>query len=146
MRALLERGRLYRSGGDSEAAQPLFVAAFVLAKKRGDLWFAADAAHMVALVDDPEKWTQVGLELIEEHPELAHWLGPLYNNLGWYYFENERYEDALAAFEKTPAPYAAYGRAKTLVPPRPPGRGRARPPARRWNCCPTGRTRSSSPR
>ncbi|WP_052684496.1 tetratricopeptide repeat protein [Lentzea aerocolonigenes] len=115
VRALLERGRLHRSGGDPEAAQPLFVAAFVLAKKGGDLWFAADAAHMVALVDDPEKWTQVGLDLISEHPELEHWLGPLHNNLGWYYFENERYDDALAAFEKTPAPYAAYGRAKTLA-------------------------------
>jgi tetratricopeptide (TPR) repeat protein len=114
VRALLERGRLYRSGGDPEAAQPLFVAAFVLAKKSGELWFAADAAHMVALVDDPEKWTQVGLDLIEEHPELSHWLGPLHNNVGWYYFEHERHEEALAAFEKTPAPYAAYGKAKTL--------------------------------
>ena len=116
VRALLERGRLYRSGGDPEAAQPLFVAAFVLAKKNGDLWFAADAAHMVALVDDPEKWTQVGLDLIEKHPELAHWLGPLHHNVGWFYVENERYEDALAAFERTPAPapYAVYGKAKTL--------------------------------
>jgi tetratricopeptide (TPR) repeat protein len=114
VRALLERGRLHRSGGDPEAAQPLFVAAFVLAKKRGDLWFAADAAHMVALVDDPEKWTQVGLDVIAEHPNLTHWLGPLHNNLGWYYFEHERYEDALTAFDQTPAPYAAYGKAKTL--------------------------------
>lgn len=115
VRALLERGRLLRSGGDPEKAQPLFVASFVLAKKRGDLWLAADAAHMVALVDDPEKWTRVGLDLIEEHSELEHWLGPLYNNLGWHHFENERYDEALAAFERTPAPYAAYGRAKTLA-------------------------------
>jgi tetratricopeptide (TPR) repeat protein len=114
VRALLERGRLFRSGGDPEKAQPLFVASFVLAKKHGDLWLAADAAHMVALVDDPEKWTRVGLDLIEEHPELSHWLGPLYNNLGWHHFENERFDEALAAFEQTPAPYAAYGRAKTL--------------------------------
>ncbi|MFD5824820.1 tetratricopeptide repeat protein [Lentzea sp. NPDC060358] len=114
VRALLERGRLHRSGGDAEAAQPLFVAAFVLAKTRGDLSLAVDAAHMASLVDDPEKWTKQGLEIVVAHPELVRWLGPLHNNLGWFYYENGRYDEALEAFEKTPEAYAESGKAKTL--------------------------------
>ncbi|WP_434448732.1 tetratricopeptide repeat protein [Lentzea sp. E54] len=114
VRALLERGRLHRSGGDPEAAQPLFVAAFVLAKTRGDLSLAVDAAHMASLVDDPEKWTRQGLEIVVANPELVRWLGPLHNNLGWFYFENGRFDEALDAFEKTPEAYAESGKAKTL--------------------------------
>jgi tetratricopeptide (TPR) repeat protein len=114
VRVLLERGRLHRSGGDPEAAQPLFVAAFILAKTRGDLSLAVDAAHMASLVDDPEKWTKQGLELVEANPELSRWLGPLHNNLGWFYFENGRFDEALEAFEKTPEAYAESGKAKTL--------------------------------
>ncbi|MFD9704316.1 tetratricopeptide repeat protein [Lentzea sp. NPDC059081] len=114
VRALLERGRLHRSDGDTEAAQPLFVAAFILAKTRGDLSLAVDAAHMASLVDDPEKWTRQGLEIVVAHPELVRWLGPLHNNLGWFYYENGRYDEALEAFEKTPEAYAESGKAKTL--------------------------------
>lgn len=114
VRALLERGRLHRSAGDPEAAQPLFVAAFILAKTRGDLSLAVDAAHMASLVDDPEKWTRQGLEIVVANPALVRWLGPLHNNLGWFYFENGRFGEALEAFEKTPEAYAQSGRAKTL--------------------------------
>lgn len=116
VRVLLERGRLHRSGGDSAAAQPLFVAAFVLAKTRGDAFLAVDAAHMAALVDDPEKWTKQGLEIVasSDDPQVKEWFGPLQNNLGWYYFENKRFEEALVAFEECPEAYAESGKAKTL--------------------------------
>ncbi|GLZ33967.1 hypothetical protein Lesp02_61550 [Lentzea sp. NBRC 105346] len=116
VRVLLERGRLFRSAGAPEQAQPLFIAAFVLARTRGDLFLAADAAHMAALIDDPEKWTRQGLEIAEnsDNEQVRHWLGPLYNNLGWYYFENERFDEALEAFDRCPEGYAESGKAKTL--------------------------------
>lgn len=116
VRVLLERGRLFRSAGSVEQAQPLFVAAFVLAKTRGDAFLAVDAAHMAALVDDPEKWTKQGLEIVAEsdNEQVKGWFGPLQNNLGWYYFENGRYEEALEAFELCPEAYAESGKAKTL--------------------------------
>jgi tetratricopeptide (TPR) repeat protein len=116
VRVLLERGRLLRSAGDTEGAQPLFVAAFVLAKTRGDQFLAVDAAHMAALVDDPEKWTKQGLEIVEssDNEQVRGWYGPLQNNLGWYYFEQQRYDEALEAFEKCPEAYAESGKAKTL--------------------------------
>src|SRR3954452_22116917 len=46
----LERGRLRRSGGDPDAARPLFSSAFDIAQDAGQTFIAADAAHMAALV------------------------------------------------------------------------------------------------
>ena len=45
----LERGRLRRSGGDAEAALPLFEAAFATALAIPHDFLAVDAAHMVAI-------------------------------------------------------------------------------------------------
>jgi tetratricopeptide (TPR) repeat protein len=98
----LERGRKLRSGGDGEAAAPLFESAFARACENGEYFLGGDAAHMVAIAV-PEKmleWTQRGLELAESEPDAAYWAGPLLNNLGWFHYEAGDYEAALDAFER----------------------------------------------
>lgn len=102
VRVLLERGRLLRSSGAAAEALPLFAAAFVLAGHRGDEYLAVDAAHMAALVDGVEEWTQRGVELARKSadPEVRSWIGPLLNNLGWTHFEGGRFENALHAFRQ----------------------------------------------
>jgi tetratricopeptide (TPR) repeat protein len=104
VRLELERGRMFRSSGDLEAAFPLFRSAFERACKAGDYWFAGDAAHMCAIAvtdrDLMEEWTQRGLDLGEREPEAAYWAGPLLNNLGWAYFDAGEHERALELFEQ----------------------------------------------
>src|SRR5690349_13054174 len=84
-RIALERGRLRRSGGDPDAARPLFDAAFDIAREAGQTFIAADAAHMAALVaggrDGFVDWTRRGIDIAEADADARHWLGPLYNNL-----------------------------------------------------------------
>ena len=100
----LERGRMYRSSGDSEAALPLFDGAFARASEASEYYLAGDAAHMCALAAQNrqamEEWTQRGLELGERQPEAAYWAGPLLNNLGWAHYDSGEYERALELFER----------------------------------------------
>ena len=102
VRIELERGRKLRSSGDGAGAVPLFEAAFARANDLGEYWFAADAAHMVAISDESKmlEWTERGLELAEAEPEAAYWAGPLLNNLGWHYYEAGDYQQALEVFER----------------------------------------------
>jgi tetratricopeptide (TPR) repeat protein len=100
----LERGRIHRSSGDSEAALPLFEAAFARACEASDYYLAGDAAHMCALAAEDrqamEEWTQRGLELGEREADAGYWAGPLLNNLGWAYYDSGEYERALELFER----------------------------------------------
>ena len=100
----LERGRMYRSSGDPEAAFPFFQSAFERACESGEFYLAGDAAHMcaIAVVDRHvmEEWTQRGLDLGEREQDAAYWTGPLLNNLGWHYYEAGDYSAALNAFER----------------------------------------------
>jgi tetratricopeptide (TPR) repeat protein len=100
----LERGRLRRSGGDPDAARPMFERAFGIAEDSGQTFIAADAAHMVALVvgntEAFVEWTRRGIDVAEADVDARHWLGPLYNNLGWEYYGAGDYEQALDAFER----------------------------------------------
>jgi tetratricopeptide (TPR) repeat protein len=104
IRLELERGRMYRSSGDSEAAFPLFQSAFARAEEAEEWYLAGDAAHMCAIaVDDrklQEEWTQRGVDLGDRQPEAAYWSGPLLNNLGWAYSEAGKHERALELFER----------------------------------------------
>jgi tetratricopeptide (TPR) repeat protein len=104
VRLELERGRMFRSSGDLEAAFPLFQSAFERACESGEFYLAGDAAHMCAIaVADrqvTEEWTQRGLDLGEREPDAAYWAGPLLNNLGWHYYEAGDYSAALDAFER----------------------------------------------
>lgn len=100
----LERGRLRRSGGDPDAARPLFSSAFDIAQDAGQTFIAADAAHMAALVaggrDGFIEWTRRGIEIAEGDDGARHWLGPLYNNLGWEFYDAGDYPEALDAFQR----------------------------------------------
>jgi len=100
-RSLLERGRRERSSGREGAGLEEFRRAFELAQASGEDVLAADAAHMLALVDDAEAWTARGVEIAgaSDNPDARYWLGPLYNNIGWARFEAGDYAGALEAFE-----------------------------------------------
>lgn len=121
IRLELERGRMFRSSGDPEAAFPLFQDAFARALESDERYLAGDAAHMCAIaIDDvaiQEEWLQRGLA--EGDP---YWAGPLYNNLGWTYFEAgdftcalELFELALSARERDPDNEEALAFAKYCV-------------------------------
>ena len=101
-RLALERGRTRRSSGDPEAARPLFDAAFATSIDAGQTFIAVDAAHMAALVapdrDGFVAWTERGIELAGDDEDARSWLGPLYNNIGWEYYEAGEFEEALTAF------------------------------------------------
>jgi tetratricopeptide (TPR) repeat protein len=100
-RSLLERGRRERSSGRDGAGLAEFRRALNLAQESGEDVLAADAAHMLALVDDAEAWTARGIEIASasDDPGVRYWLGPLYNNIGWTRFEAGDHEGALEAFE-----------------------------------------------
>jgi tetratricopeptide (TPR) repeat protein len=105
VRYLLERGRVFNSSGNKDVARPLFQDALDLAVKIKDEFDAVDAAHMLAIVEEGEKslqWNLRALDLAESSKEerAQKWKGSLYNNLGWTYFENKQYEEALLMFEK----------------------------------------------
>jgi tetratricopeptide (TPR) repeat protein len=135
----LERGRLRRSSGHVAEALPLFASAFELAHEAGESFIAADAAHMAALAAPDDEgyraWTRCSLELAEAESGARYWLGPLYNNLGWHYYEADDFGDALEAFqsaldarEQEPAneyaiQIARYAVAKTLRALERPGEG-----------------------
>jgi tetratricopeptide (TPR) repeat protein len=100
----LERGRLLNSSGDPEAALPLFVRATDGAEEHGELFIAADAAHMAAIAaptrEERLAWTKRGIALAESGEGGRYWVGPLLNNLGWDQYEAGEHDAALASFEQ----------------------------------------------
>jgi len=105
VRCLLERGRVYNSSGDKNAARPLFDAAWNEARRSGLDPLAVDAAHMIAIVSPPDSaiaWNERAIAYAEgaKDPKARDWLGSLYNNLGWTYHDKGEYPKALDLFEK----------------------------------------------
>ena len=105
VRYLLERGRVFNSSRKPEEARPLFLEALELAVKSNEDFYAVDAAHMIAIVEPPEKqlqWNLKALDLAENSTDekARKWRGSLYNNLAWTYFEQRQFEEALLMFEK----------------------------------------------
>ncbi|HZY47946.1 MAG TPA: tetratricopeptide repeat protein, partial [Candidatus Bathyarchaeia archaeon] len=105
VRYMLERGRVFNSTGNRDVARPLFQDAFELAVKIKDDSDAVDAARMIAMVEPPEKglqWNLKALDIAENSKDekARKWKGGLYNNLGWTYFDNQMFEEALMMFEK----------------------------------------------
>lgn len=105
VRYLLERGRTLNSSGHPDEAKPLFLEAWERGQAGGFDFLAVDAAHMVAIVVPTEEqmdWNLKAAALAEqsEDPKAQNWLGSLYNNMGWTYFDMKEYQQALTIFEK----------------------------------------------
>lgn len=104
VRALLERGRLWRTAGDPARARPVFEEALALADDNRLAEPAVDAAHMLALVQpDPAEaiaWNQRALERARSSsdPKARRWEGSLANNLGMAQVDAGRPADALQSF------------------------------------------------
>lgn len=120
-RIQLERGRLRNSGGDAGGALPMFKAAFEIADRAGEEFLAADAAHMAAIAfPDREgklEWTERGIRIASTSSDrdVAYWLGPLYNNLGWEYQDAGEHEAALEAFRRALAARERYPEMPALI-------------------------------
>lgn len=105
IRYLLERGRVYNSSGSPEKSKPLFLDAWKLARDCGADAYAIDAAHMMGIVEPPEKqlgWSIKAMELAEKSKDerARRWLGPLYHNTAMTHLDLGEYEKALAIFQK----------------------------------------------
>jgi tetratricopeptide (TPR) repeat protein len=106
IRYLLERGRVHNSSGEPQEARPLFIEAWEYGLETGQDYYAVDAAHMMGIVEPPEKqleWAERAMDLAERSTDerVSHWLGPLYNNTGWTYHDLGEYEKALNLFRKS---------------------------------------------
>lgn len=105
IRCLLERGRTYNSSGQIEAARPLFLKAWELARNAREDYHAVDAAHMLGIcesVDASVMWNNKAMEVAEasDDSRAQGWHGALYNNMGWTYHDSGEYERALELFKK----------------------------------------------
>ncbi len=102
----LELGRTHNSAGDKDKARIEFKQALTHAVSRQQEALALDAVHMLAIADqgtdDELLWNLVGLRLAEasEDEKARGWLGPLYNNIGWTYFDQGDFDTALLMFQK----------------------------------------------
>jgi len=96
------RGRFEWKAEENEQATATFREMFDYCREN-ELWSrAVDAAHMVALTGDRDErfeWAKLGIEMAERG-DLTGWLGPLWNNLGWDYHDEGRYDEALAALTR----------------------------------------------
>lgn len=119
IRYLLERGRVFNSAGKPDEARPLFADAFELASDTGEDYYAVDAAHMLAIIEQGSTavdWNLKAIDLAQKSSFLRtqEWLGPLYNNLGWAYHQQGAYIDALSTFRQALALEEAKGNAASV--------------------------------
>lgn len=108
IRYLLERGRVFNSSEKVDKARPLFLQAWNLGKqtKNPDIdIYTIDAAHMMGIIEKPSealKWNEKAILLAETSSDknARLWLGSLYNNVGWTYFDMKNYDRAMSLFQK----------------------------------------------
>jgi tetratricopeptide (TPR) repeat protein len=101
----IERGRAFASSKAPEKGKPQFLAALQAGKAAKDEDLAVDAAHMLGIVetgDESVRWNLEAMRLAEAATSrrARGWLGPLYNNLGWTYYEKKDFARALDLQEK----------------------------------------------
>lgn len=120
VRALLERGRTLRSSQQPVQARPLFVMAFEAADKAQLEALAADALHMVALVepalDAQLEWHRrtVDYARAASDPKARRWEAPALNNLGVALNEAGRHDEALPVLRAALAAYERRGNAAAI--------------------------------
>ena len=105
VRSLLERGRVLNSSGKAKDSVPVFIEALRLAQESGLENYAVDAAHMLGIAEKGQeslKWNHEAMRIAESanDPKARRWLGPLYNNTGWTYFDLGDFAAALKLFER----------------------------------------------
>lgn len=105
IRYLLERGRAFNSSKKQDKARPLFLEAYEYGIAHKLDFYTIDAAHMLGIVDKDEEslnWNNIAIKLAEDSKDekAKRWLGPLYNNTGWTYFDMKEYDEALFIFKK----------------------------------------------
>lgn len=105
VRCWLERGRTYNSSGQPQAAVPLFQQAADLGTGLGVDFYTVDALHMLGIAAPPAErlaWKMQAIQAAEAstEPHARNWLGSLYNNTAWTFFDAGRYDEALHLFEK----------------------------------------------
>lgn len=105
-RYLLEKGRIYNSSGSKDRAKPFFLEAYELARAGHEDYYAIDAIHMLQIVEPPDKqleWAEKAIAMAEQTGDerAGRWLGPLYNNTGWTYFDLKQFDKAMELFEKS---------------------------------------------
>lgn len=115
----LERGRVFNSAGAPDRAAPLFEAAWDEAGAIGAEFYAIDAAHMLAIVAPPEealRWNERALAAATSAREdrARGWIGSLCNNIGWTYHALERFDEALAMFERALDARRVAGKSKDI--------------------------------
>ena len=101
-RLLVVRGVYAREAGQSAEAVALFEDCYDYCMARELYGRAVDAAHHVAIAADRktrEAWAKKGIAAAEAAGE-SGWLGPLWNNLGWDYIDEGRYDEALHALKE----------------------------------------------
>lgn len=103
-RIALERGRLYRSGGEPAVARKLFAQAVNLATGAALDELHVDALHMAALVSDQREQvaiTQRALAVAgaSDDPRTRDWDASLLNNLGMIHADVGDFKRALVCFE-----------------------------------------------
>ena len=99
----LERGRTFNSSGKKEEAKAEFEIAKQLAVELKEDFYAIDAIHMLAIIASPLESIELNKEGVLKAEQSTQerakdWLGSLYNNLGWGYFDLGQYELALSIF------------------------------------------------
>lgn len=106
VRYLLERGRVFNSSKQRERAIPLFTDAMNLAIAHQLDFYAIDAIHMLGIAEPNSHkqlaWNFRAMQLAEASTDerARGWLGSLYNNVGWTYYDQRRYDEALEIFKK----------------------------------------------
>jgi len=114
IRYLLERGRVLNSSKRAPESLPFFEEAWELAQHADEDALAVDAAHMLGIASEPDaalEWNARAIAYAEssDQPRAKGWLGPLYNNTGWTYFEKQDYVAALSLLERAEAWYVERG-------------------------------------
>ena len=117
VRAWLERGRTWRSSGKPAESKPLFMRACATADAAKLERLAADALHMLALVEPQLEeriaWNRRTIEYAQRanDPRAQGWQAAALNNIGSDLRDATRLDESLVAFRDALAAYERKGRA-----------------------------------